>query len=166
MVRDVGVRWSEARLDQRNLPALRAAAKSAFEYFGDIDILFANAGIRSFKPILGWRMRTGMTRSTLIPLAPAIQSAPLRHISFKNGGGASYRHRLDSGQAWDEIRRSLFRIQMGHYRPHEVGGPRAWRIRHHGQCRRSRSDRYAAHKASPALRASSRRASGGSSNPG
>ncbi|HTT82190.1 MAG TPA: SDR family NAD(P)-dependent oxidoreductase [Rhizomicrobium sp.] len=49
-----GGRWCEARLDQRDLPALRDAAKAAHDAFGRIDILFANAGIQAFKPILEW----------------------------------------------------------------------------------------------------------------
>ena len=47
-----GVRWQAATLDQRDLGALRAAARTAAEAFGGIDILFANAGIQGFKPIL------------------------------------------------------------------------------------------------------------------
>jgi NAD(P)-dependent dehydrogenase (short-subunit alcohol dehydrogenase family) len=47
-----GARWCAARLDQRDLAALRAAAGQAVAAFGRIDILFANAGIQSFKPIL------------------------------------------------------------------------------------------------------------------
>ena len=49
-----GTRWLEARLDQRDLPALRAAADVAQADFGRLDILFANAGIQAFKPILDW----------------------------------------------------------------------------------------------------------------
>jgi len=49
-----GGSWREARLDQRDLPALRRAAQSARDAFGRLDILFANAGIQSFKPILAW----------------------------------------------------------------------------------------------------------------
>ncbi|MEI9992489.1 MAG: SDR family NAD(P)-dependent oxidoreductase [Rhizomicrobium sp.] len=49
-----GGRWCQARLDQRDLAALRAAAQSAFDTFGRLDILFANAGIQAFKPILEW----------------------------------------------------------------------------------------------------------------
>ncbi len=48
-------RWLEARLDQRDLPALRAAAEEARAAFGRLDILFANAGIQTFKPILDWQ---------------------------------------------------------------------------------------------------------------
>jgi NAD(P)-dependent dehydrogenase (short-subunit alcohol dehydrogenase family) len=43
MVEAAGTRWLEARLDQRDLPALRAAAEQARAAFGRLDILFANA---------------------------------------------------------------------------------------------------------------------------
>jgi len=49
-----GARWCEAQLDQRDLQALRAAADTALAIFGRLDILFANAGIQAFKPILEW----------------------------------------------------------------------------------------------------------------
>jgi NAD(P)-dependent dehydrogenase (short-subunit alcohol dehydrogenase family) len=54
LVRKAGGRWQEARLDQRDLAALRAAAEATRNAFGRVDILFANAGIQSFKPILDW----------------------------------------------------------------------------------------------------------------
>ncbi len=52
LVEAAGGRWLEAVLDQRDLPALRAAAETAVQTFGGVDILFANAGIQDFKPIL------------------------------------------------------------------------------------------------------------------
>jgi NAD(P)-dependent dehydrogenase (short-subunit alcohol dehydrogenase family) len=52
LVEAAGARWGARRLDQRNLPSLREAAAWTAETFGKIDILFANAGIQSFKPIL------------------------------------------------------------------------------------------------------------------
>ena len=55
MVEAAGTRWLEARLDQRDLPALRAAAEQARAAFGRLDVLFANAGIQAFKPILDWQ---------------------------------------------------------------------------------------------------------------
>jgi NAD(P)-dependent dehydrogenase (short-subunit alcohol dehydrogenase family) len=55
MVEAAGARWLEARLDQRDLAALRAAAHEAQTAFGRLDILFANAGIQTFKPILDWQ---------------------------------------------------------------------------------------------------------------
>ena len=47
-----GRRWLGIKLDQRDLPALRAAGARAEREFGRIDILFANAGIQSFHPLL------------------------------------------------------------------------------------------------------------------
>src|SRR6516225_7929645 len=52
LVKIAGARWCEARLDQRNLAALSDAAERARASFGRLDILFANAGIQAFKPIL------------------------------------------------------------------------------------------------------------------
>jgi len=55
MVEAAGTRWREARLDQRDLAALRAATDEAHAAFGRLDILFANARIQTFKPILDWQ---------------------------------------------------------------------------------------------------------------
>jgi NAD(P)-dependent dehydrogenase (short-subunit alcohol dehydrogenase family) len=55
LVESTGTRWCEARLDQRDLAALRAAAEKARTTFGRLDILVANAGIQAFKPILEWQ---------------------------------------------------------------------------------------------------------------
>jgi SDR family mycofactocin-dependent oxidoreductase len=52
LVRADGRRWMGVKLDQRDLPALRAAAVRGEQEFGHIDILFANAGIQSFHPLL------------------------------------------------------------------------------------------------------------------
>jgi NAD(P)-dependent dehydrogenase (short-subunit alcohol dehydrogenase family) len=45
-------RWLGIKLDQRDLPGLRSAALRGEQEFGGIDILFANAGIQSFHPLL------------------------------------------------------------------------------------------------------------------
>jgi NAD(P)-dependent dehydrogenase (short-subunit alcohol dehydrogenase family) len=52
LVEKAGGTWASYRLDQRDLPALRSAAEKTVQVFGKIDILFANAAIQSFKPIL------------------------------------------------------------------------------------------------------------------
>jgi len=52
MVEAVGRRWLAITLDQRDLSALRAAAAEAMATMGGVDILFANAGIQAFRPIL------------------------------------------------------------------------------------------------------------------
>lgn len=52
LVEAAGGRWAARRLDQRDMDALREAAAWTAGTFGKIDILFANAGIQAFKPIL------------------------------------------------------------------------------------------------------------------
>lgn len=52
LVAQAGVEWRQVRLDQRDPAALRAAAEDIRGAFGKIDILFANAGIQAFRPIL------------------------------------------------------------------------------------------------------------------
>ena len=52
LVQEAGVRWHQEQLDQRDLKAVRSAVDGAAALFGKIDILFANAGIQSFCPIL------------------------------------------------------------------------------------------------------------------
>jgi NAD(P)-dependent dehydrogenase (short-subunit alcohol dehydrogenase family) len=49
---EAGGRWASRRLDQRDIGALREAAAWTVERFGRIDILFANAGIQAFAPLL------------------------------------------------------------------------------------------------------------------
>jgi Dehydrogenases with different specificities (related to short-chain alcohol dehydrogenases) len=52
LVRATGRRWLGLTLDQRDLPALRHAAVQIEREFAGIDILFANAGIQAFRPLL------------------------------------------------------------------------------------------------------------------
>ena len=52
LVIEAGGQWGARQLDQRNISALRDAAARTAETFGKVDILFANAGIQAFKPIL------------------------------------------------------------------------------------------------------------------
>lgn len=51
-VRALGSRWMAHRFDQRDLASLREVAGEIEREFGHLDILFANAGIQAFKPIL------------------------------------------------------------------------------------------------------------------
>jgi len=82
-----GRRWLGIKLDQRDLPALRAAGVRAEREFGGIDILFANAGIQSFHPLLemqdaDWQITIDVN---LTGTANAVRAfAP--HI-VKRGGG-------------------------------------------------------------------------------
>lgn len=52
LVEAAGGKWAARRLDQRDIAALREAAAWTADTFGKIDILFANAGIQAFRPIL------------------------------------------------------------------------------------------------------------------
>jgi NAD(P)-dependent dehydrogenase (short-subunit alcohol dehydrogenase family) len=51
-VQAAGRRWLGLILDQRNLPALCGAAERIEETFGGLDVVFANAGIQAFRPLL------------------------------------------------------------------------------------------------------------------
>jgi NAD(P)-dependent dehydrogenase (short-subunit alcohol dehydrogenase family) len=52
LVRETGQEWLPITLDQRNLAALRDAAELVRGELGGMDILFANAGIQAFCPLL------------------------------------------------------------------------------------------------------------------
>ena len=52
LVEAEGASWRAHTLDQRDLAALRAMAGEVVTAFGGVDILFANAGVQAFKPIL------------------------------------------------------------------------------------------------------------------
>ncbi|MCP3787097.1 SDR family oxidoreductase [Micromonospora sp. A3M-1-15] len=47
-----GVRWSAHVADQRDIAAVRAVAAAVERDHGGLDVLFANAGIQAFKPLL------------------------------------------------------------------------------------------------------------------
>lgn len=52
LVQETGCRWLGLIVDQRDLPALKEAAQKGEKEFGGFDILFANAGVQGFKPLL------------------------------------------------------------------------------------------------------------------
>jgi NAD(P)-dependent dehydrogenase (short-subunit alcohol dehydrogenase family) len=51
-VREAGGQWLQAIADQRDIGAVRSAAALIERELGGVDIVFANAGIQAFKPIL------------------------------------------------------------------------------------------------------------------
>jgi NAD(P)-dependent dehydrogenase (short-subunit alcohol dehydrogenase family) len=51
-VREAGGQWLQAIADQRDIGAVRSAAALIEQELGGVDIVFANAGIQAFKPIL------------------------------------------------------------------------------------------------------------------
>ena len=86
LVEAVGARWRQARLDQRDLRALRAAAREARAAFGRLDILFANAGIQAFKPILDWEDADWQDTDVNLTGACYAIRAVAPHL-VENGGG-------------------------------------------------------------------------------
>lgn len=51
-VEAAGAKWLAITLDQRNAAAVTQAADTVAQRFGGIDVVFANAGIQMFKPLL------------------------------------------------------------------------------------------------------------------
>jgi NAD(P)-dependent dehydrogenase (short-subunit alcohol dehydrogenase family) len=81
MVAAAGSRWRSFVLDQRHLTTLRLTASQVEEEFGGIDILFANAGIQAFRPLLGmedpdWHLQIDVnltgTANAIRAFAPAM----------------------------------------------------------------------------------------------
>jgi NAD(P)-dependent dehydrogenase (short-subunit alcohol dehydrogenase family) len=52
LVTAAGARWMQRIADQRNIDAVRAAALAVVQEWGGVDVVFANAGIQAFKPLL------------------------------------------------------------------------------------------------------------------
>lgn len=52
LVTEAGARWSSHVLDQRDIAALRVAAEDIEREYGGVDVVFANAGIQAFRPLL------------------------------------------------------------------------------------------------------------------
>jgi SDR family mycofactocin-dependent oxidoreductase len=107
LVEATGRRWLGFVLDQRDLPALRATAAEAQRELGAINILFANAGIQSFHPLLemedpDWHITIDVN---LTGTANAIRAfAP--HIVNQGGGriiltsSTQGRHGMKNGAAY------------------------------------------------------------------
>jgi NAD(P)-dependent dehydrogenase (short-subunit alcohol dehydrogenase family) len=47
-----GGRWMQHTADQRNIGEVRSAAEAIVQEWGGVDVVFANAGIQAFKPLL------------------------------------------------------------------------------------------------------------------
>lgn len=87
LVQAAGGRWKSFVADQRELPALRAIASEVERDLGGLDVLFANAGIQAFHPLLemedpDWHIQIDVN---LTGTANAIRAfAP---VMVKRGGG-------------------------------------------------------------------------------
>lgn len=106
-VEAAGSRWLGLVADQRDLPALREAAARAEQELGGIGIVFANAGIQAFKPLLemedtDWQVQI---ENNLTGTANAIRAfAP---CLVRSGGGriivtssTQGRHGMKNGAAY------------------------------------------------------------------
>ena len=107
LVEATGRRWLCFVLDQRDLPKLRSTAAEAQRELGAIDILFANAGIQSFHPLLemedsDWHITIDVN---LTGTANAIR-AFVPHIVNQGGGriiltsSTQGRHGMKNGAAY------------------------------------------------------------------
>ena len=133
VVQTNGRRWLGIKLDQRDLPALRAAALRGEQEFGGIDILFANAGIQSFHPLLemedpDWHITIDVnltgTANAIRAIAPYIVKRGGGRIILTSStrGRAHHPDFLDSRPARHEVWSGLFRVEMGNRRLDEVSG--------------------------------------------
>jgi NAD(P)-dependent dehydrogenase (short-subunit alcohol dehydrogenase family) len=52
LVKAAGGRWTQHVADQRHIDQIRAAAEAIVAEWGGVDVVFANAGIQAFKPLL------------------------------------------------------------------------------------------------------------------
>jgi NAD(P)-dependent dehydrogenase (short-subunit alcohol dehydrogenase family) len=52
LVTSSGGRWAQYVADQRHIDEIRAAAEVIVQEWGGVDVIFANAGIQAFKPLL------------------------------------------------------------------------------------------------------------------
>jgi NAD(P)-dependent dehydrogenase (short-subunit alcohol dehydrogenase family) len=87
LVKAAGRRWLGIILDQRDLPALRAAAARAERELGGLDVVHANAGIQAFRPLLEMEDEDWHTQIdvNLTGTANAIRAFAPLHV--KRGGG-------------------------------------------------------------------------------
>ena len=81
LVSESGAQWLAHVLDQRDIGALREAAEAIEAQWGGIDVVFANAGIQAFKPLLDmtdpdWHDQIGVnltgTANTVRVFAPVL----------------------------------------------------------------------------------------------
>lgn len=86
-VQSEGVRWLDIKLDQRNLPALKAAALTVEKEFGGIDIVFGNAGVQEFKPLLEMEDNDWQTHIDVNLTGTANVMRAFSPFLVKRGGG-------------------------------------------------------------------------------
>lgn len=130
LVRSAGRRWLGITLDQRDLPALRDAAEQVEREFGGVDILFANAGIQAFKPLLemedaDWHTQIDVnltgTANTLRAFAPhLVRRGSGRIIVTSSTQG---RHGMKNGAAYSASKWDHWSNEIGRARARRLRDP-------------------------------------------
>ncbi len=107
LVRAAGQEWLGIEADQRDLAALRRAAEQVRSEFGGMDILFANAGIQGFRPLLemedaDWHDQIDVnltgTANTLRAFAPLLVARKAGRIILTSS--TQGRHGTKNGSAY------------------------------------------------------------------
>ena len=141
LVETAGRRWRARTLDQRDLPALRQAAADAMAAWGRIDLLFANAGIQGFKPILEWQdadwhdqidVNLTGTANAIRAVAPHIVEGRLGRRTIVTSSTQG-RHGTRFGAAYSASKWGIIGLMKS--AALDLGG-----ARHHGERRRARPD--------------------------
>ena len=154
LVHGAGGRWLPIILDQRDLGALRQAAAQVEREFGGLDIVFANASIQPFKPILK------MEDADWYDQIDINLTGNANVIRVRTTAGSTRqrpRHVLDPGPPRDQARRRLLGVQVRPHRPRQVGGARVRRASDHRERGDPWPDRHAAHAPRVARRPVDRR---------
>ena len=108
--------------DQLDIDAVRAAADAVVQEWGGVDVVFANAGIQAFKPLLemsdaDWHDQIDVnlsgTANVLRVFAP---------LAGEAGRRPDHRHVVGAGPAWNEVRRRVLGVEVGNHRADKVGG--------------------------------------------
>ncbi|CCB86500.1 SDR family NAD(P)-dependent oxidoreductase [Parachlamydia acanthamoebae] len=86
-VKKEGSRWLSMELDQRNLSALKEAVLHIEKEFGGVDIVFANAGIQEFRPLLEMDDRDWQTHIDVNLTGTANVIRTFAPYLIKRGGG-------------------------------------------------------------------------------
>jgi NAD(P)-dependent dehydrogenase (short-subunit alcohol dehydrogenase family) len=87
LVKAAGGRWVQHVADQRNIDEVRAAADGIVDEWGGVDVLFANAGIQAFKPLLD--VSDAHWHDQLVVFLASDQAAMVSGTSFAVTGGDS-----------------------------------------------------------------------------
>ena len=138
-----GRKGEAIRADIRDITALRAAADRIERSYGKIDIVVADAAIQRWVPLLemedsDWR---DVIDNNLNGTANTIRAFAPKMVARKKG--AHHCPLFNARKARHQRCIELFRLQMGHHWPDEIGRTGTGRVQHNGECRAARVGRYA-----------------------